>query len=173
MKTDALRLEFPYLDSGLIYLNHAATCPWSRPVKRAVERHMKGRTYGPIDIFSDTIRIIGEARSMAARMIGADPARLAFVMNTSEGLNVLASGLSWNAGDRVVLIDQEFPSNVYPFLNLQRLGVEIDFVPQRDGRIMLEDIEAVMTERTRLVAVSWVQFLSGFVIDLAAPISTP
>lgn len=167
MTTEQLRAEFPYLENGLTYLNHAASGPWSRYVERAVQRHVHGRTYGSVDIFSETIRLISEARIMAARMIGAEPARLAFVLNTSEGLNVLASGLPWKAGDRIVLIEQEFPSNVYPFLNLQRLGVEIDFVPQRDGRVALEDIEAVMTERTRLVAVSWVQFLSGSVIDLA------
>mgnify|MGYP001176963146 CR=1 FL=1 len=168
MTTEQLRAEFPYLENGMIYLNHAASGPWSRFVERGVQRHLQGRTYGEVDIFADTIRIIGEARSMSARMIGTDPSRIAFVLNTSEGLNVLASGLPWKSGDRVVLIDQEFPSNIYPFLNLRRLGVEIDFVRQREGRIELEDIEAVMTDRTRLVAVSWVQFLSGFTLDLAA-----
>ncbi|PLX26304.1 MAG: aminotransferase, partial [Ignavibacteria bacterium] len=122
MTTEQLRAEFPYLENGMIYLNHAASGPWSRFVERGVQRHLQGRTYGEVDIFADTIRIIGEARSMSARMIGADPSRIAFVLNTSEGLNVLASGLPWKSGDRVVLIDQEFPSNIYPFLNLRRLG---------------------------------------------------
>jgi selenocysteine lyase/cysteine desulfurase len=133
-----------------------------------VQEFIRGRTHGSIDIIADTIRIIGEARSMAAKMIGADPSRIAFVQNTSEGLNVLASGLEWNFGDRILLVDKEFPSNIYPFLNTRRHGVEIDFVPQRDGRIDLDDIERAMTPRTRLVAVSWVQFLSGFRIDLGA-----
>ncbi len=168
MTVDEIRQQFPYLQSGKIYLNHAATGPWSRFVENNVQKFIEGRARGSIDIFSDTIRIIGEARSMAADKIGAEASRVAFVQNTSEGLNVLAAGLDWKQGDRILLIDREFPSNVYPFLNARRQGVEIDFVPQRDGRVELADIAAAMTPRTRLVAVSWVQFLSGFRIDLGA-----
>ncbi|MBN1449055.1 MAG: aminotransferase class V-fold PLP-dependent enzyme [Bacteroidetes bacterium] len=163
-----IRSEFPFLSTGMIYLNHAATGPWSRYVERRVQAHVRGRTDGPIDIFQDTIRLIGEARAMAAEMLGTDPARVAFVLNTSEGLNILAQGLDWKTGDRVLLIDQEFPSNIYPFINLRGKGVEIDFVPQRNGRIELDDIERALTPRTRILAVSWVQFLSGFTLDLAA-----
>ena len=168
MTIDSIRAQFPYLDNGLIYLNHAATGPWSLYVERAVRRHSDGRTRGDVEIFPDSIRIIGEAREMAARMIGAETERLAFVLNTSEGLNILAEGLPWKAGDRVLLVDRELPSNIYPFLNLARLGVEVDFVPQVDGRVDLNDIERAMTDRTRLVAVSWVQFLSGYRVDLQA-----
>ncbi|MBE0645779.1 MAG: aminotransferase class V-fold PLP-dependent enzyme [Bacteroidetes bacterium] len=167
MTVEEIRQQFPYLESGKMYLNHAATGPWSRYVEADVQAHIDGRARGSIDVFMDTMRIIGETRSMAAAMIGADPARLAFVQNTSEGLNVLAAGLDWKPGDRILLIDREFPSNVYPFLNTRRFGVEIDFVPQRDGRVDMEDVARAMTSRTRLVAVSWVQFLSGFRIDLA------
>ncbi|MFZ1730987.1 MAG: aminotransferase class V-fold PLP-dependent enzyme [Bacteroidota bacterium] len=168
MTIEEIRSQFPYLESGKIYLNHAATGPWSRYVENNVQEFIEGRARGSIDVFADTIRIIGEARSMAANMIGTDSSRIAFIQNTSEGLNVLAAGLEWKAGDRILLIDKEFPSNIYPFLNARRHGVEIDFVPQREGRVSIGDVEAAMTPRTRLVAVSWVQFLSGFRIDLAA-----
>ncbi|MCB2203287.1 aminotransferase class V-fold PLP-dependent enzyme [bacterium] len=168
MTVEEIRSRFPYLQNDMVYLNHAATGPWSLDVEAAVQRHVEGRTRGKVEIFSETIGIINEARSMAAAMIGTEASRLAFVLNTSEGLNVLAQGLPWKEGDRVLLIDREFPSNIYPFLNLTHRGVEVDFVPQRDGRIDLDDIERAMTPRTRLVAVSWVQFLSGFRIDLAA-----
>jgi cysteine desulfurase / selenocysteine lyase len=168
MSIEELRGQFAYLESGRIYLNHAATGPWSRSVEACVLGFIEGRARGMIDVFADTIRIIGETRGMAAAMIGADAARIAFTQNTSEGLNVLAAGLDWKQGDRILLVEREFPSNVYPFLNVRKHGVEIDFVPQRDGCIEIEDIERAMTPRTRLVAVSWVQFLSGYRIDLAA-----
>ncbi len=168
MTIEEIRKQFQYLESGKIYLNHAATGPWSRYVEQGVQEFIDGRARGSIDVFSDTSRILGEARSMAANMIGAESSRIAFVQNTSEGLNVLASGLDWQAGDRILLVEREFPSNVYPFLNTRSHGVEIDFVQQRNGRIELEEIEAAMTPRTRVVAVSWVQFLSGYRIDLAA-----
>lgn len=168
MTIEEIRSQFSYLESGKIYLNHAATGPWSRYVEDGVQQFIHGRARGSIDVFAETIRIIDEARTMAANMIGADASRIAFAQNTSEGLNVLASGIDWKAGDRILLIEKEFPSNVYPFLNTRAKGVEVDFVSQRNGRIELEDIEAAMTPRTRLVAVSWVQFLSGFRLDLKA-----
>jgi selenocysteine lyase/cysteine desulfurase len=113
------------------------------------------------------MQIITETRAWAAEMIGCEASRIAFSLNTSEGLNILAAGLDWRQGDHIVLVNQEFPANIYPFLNLRRHGVEISIVPQRNGVVSIGDIEAAMTPRTRLVAVSWVQFLSGYVIDLA------
>ncbi|PKL75574.1 MAG: aminotransferase, partial [Candidatus Melainabacteria bacterium HGW-Melainabacteria-1] len=62
----------------------------------------------------------------------------------------------------------EFPANVYPFLNCQRLGVEVDFIAPREHLIQLEDIEAQLTPRTRVLSISQVQFLTGQRIDLAA-----
>jgi selenocysteine lyase/cysteine desulfurase len=166
MTTADLRACFPYLNNGLIYLNHAATSPWSTRVEKAMLDFQREWTHGDIEIFERTMRTVSETREMAAAMIGCAASRLAFSLNTSEGLNVLASGLEWKSGDRILLGELEFPSNVYPFLNLKRHGVEIDFVPQRDGIILIEDVERMLTPRTRLVALSWVQFLSGFTIDL-------
>lgn len=168
MTIQDIRAEFPFLKTGMIYLNHAATGPWPRAAERRAQEHAGGRTQGPVEIFQRSIKLISGARAMAAEMIGADPSRVAFVQNTSEGLNILAQGLDWKSGDRILLIEQEFPSNVYPFINLRRRGVEIDFVPQRSGCIELDDIERALTPRTRILAVSWVQFLSGFRLDLAA-----
>ena len=168
MTTAEIRACFPYLNTGLIYLNHAATSPWSTRVEKAMIDFQREWTHGDIEIFERTMQTVSETREMAAAMIGCAATRLAFSLNTSEGLNVLASGLDWKSGDRILLGELEFPSNVYPFLNLKRHGVEIDFVPQRNGVILLEDVERMLTPRTRLVALSWVQFLSGFTIDLGA-----
>jgi len=168
MDLQYLREQFPHISSGRIYLNHAATSPWSTYVTRMVDSFKLGRSSGEIELYPETIRITSEARELAAEMLGADADRISFVQNTSEGLSILASGLKWASGDRIILFENEFPSNVYPFLNLKRHGVEIDFVPQRDGCIHLDDIENAITPRTRLLSVSWVQFLSGFRINLEA-----
>ncbi len=160
------RLRFPYLDSGHTYLNHAATSPWSTSVSAMIDRFRQGRMLGDIDIYPDTMQVIGEVRTLAARFVGAEPSRLTFTQNTSEGLNLLASGLDWKPGDEIVLVEREFPANVWPFLALRRHGVRILFAPQRNGRVEIEDIADLMSPRTRLVSVSWVQFLSGFRINL-------
>lgn len=167
MTLDSIREHFPYLKSGRIYLNHAATSPWSSTMEQEVLRFIDLRARGDIEIYPETMHIITETRAWVAEMIGCDAGDLSFALNTSEGLNILAAGLDWKHGDHIVLVDQEFPANIYPFLNLRRHGVDVSIVAQRNGSVALEDIEAAMTARTRLVAVSWVQFLSGSVIDLA------
>ncbi len=163
-----IRAHFPFLDSGRIWLNHAATSPWSTDVMAMLDRLRAITAHGEIDCYTDAIGVLTRTRVMAAAMMGADARDVAFTSNTSEGLNILASGLVWKPGDRIVLVDREFPSNIYPFLNLARLGVEIDFVEQHDGMVPVEAIERALTPRTVLVAVSWVQFLSGYVVDLNA-----
>jgi len=168
MTIEEIRDQFPFLHTGRVYLDHAAASPYSVFVEQSMQRYITACTHGSLDTYSDTLRVIGETRSMVAEMLVCDASRIAFTLNTSEGLNILAAGLQWRHGDHIVVVDQEFPANIYPFLNLRRHGVDVSFAPQRNGEVRVEDIERAMTPRTRLVAVSWVQFLSGYVIDLAA-----
>ncbi len=99
-------------------------------------------------------------------MINCNADRIAFVDNTSNGLNILAQSIDWKKGDRILLNDIEFPANVYPFLNLKRLGVEVDFVKSENGIVTSDQIINSIKPETKLVSVSFVQFLSGYKIDL-------
>jgi selenocysteine lyase/cysteine desulfurase len=99
-------------------------------------------------------------------MINTLPDRIAFLDNTSNGLNIIAQGIKWEHGDRIILNDIEFPSNVYPFLNLRAQGVEIDFVKSRNGIVRSEDIISAIKPTTKLISISSVQFLSGYRADL-------
>ena len=171
--TDAMlaraRELFPYTRTGRIYLNHAGTSPLPTRVVEAMQEHLRDRSEGTLDTYAIDLEIVKRARASVAALINAEsPSRVAFQSNTSDALNVVAAGLPWRAGDRVILNDQEFPANVYPYLNLKRIGVELDFVGSRNGMILPENIEKMITVRTRLVALSAVQFLSGHRSDLAA-----
>lgn len=121
---------------------------------------------GDIDVYPSAQRSVERTKQNLGRLINAAPQRIGFVANTSEGLNILANGIDWKAGDRILLNDIEFPTNVVPFLNCKRFGVEIDFVRSVRGEIRTEDIERMITPRTRLLSISFVQFLSGFKADL-------
>jgi hypothetical protein len=106
-------------------------------------------------------------RSLAARLVGArEPHEVAFLANTSDGLSVVAAGLDWREGDNVVGANCEFPSNVYPWMRLASHGVELRMAEERDGRVDPDQLLALVDERTRVVALSWVQFASGFRSDL-------
>ena len=112
--------------------------------------------------------LVGSARARAARLIGAAPAEISFAKNTPEAISRVAAELRWQPGDTVVVPDCEFPANVYPWLNLARRGVDVRWARSQRGVVTLEALERAIDERTRLVAVSWVQFASGARLDLEA-----
>lgn len=159
------RGEFPHLQNR-IYLNHAAISPQNLRAKAAMENFWKDRLENNIGFWPDAIDRKDELKEKISRLINAGQEQIALVANTSAGLNILAGGLKWRRGDRILLNDFEFPSNVIPFLNLQRLGVQVDFVRHRNGEIRVEDILQKIKPRTRLISISFVEFLNGFRNDL-------
>lgn len=160
------RKYFPYLKSGRIYMNHAAISPLSSPVVEQINKYLHVRSETDVENFQDYLGLVTETKNRISELINSSSDRIAFVDNTSNGLNILAQGLDWNPGDRILLNDVEFPSNIYPFLNLKQQGVEIDFVKSRDGCVTYEDIESAVTAKTKLISISYVQFLSGYRADL-------
>ena len=103
---------------------------------------------------------------MIGEMINCSGDRIAFLDNTTNGIIWLAQGIDWKAGDRIILNDVEFPANVYPFLQLKEKGVEIDFIKSTNGIVTAEEIINAIHPRTKLISISFVQFLSGYRIDL-------
>lgn len=161
------RALFPNAARG-IYFNHAAVSPLSLRVVSAIERYLKERSETDVEnYFATLLPTLRDLRARLARYLNARERNLAFVPNTSYGLNLLAQGLDWKTGDRILLYEREFPANVQPFLALRKRGVEIDFVKDRSGEIALDDIERAISPKTRLVSLSYVQFLSGYRLDLA------
>jgi selenocysteine lyase/cysteine desulfurase len=158
---------FPYLATGKIYVNHAATSPLSTRVLDALSRHLTDRATGGIDTYWTDVGVVKAWREAVQRLINAEsPDRISFQVNTTEALNIIASGLPWKSGDRVLLNDAEFPANIYPYLNLKQSGVEIDLLPADRGVFTPETVAGALTPRTRLLALSAVQFLSGYRADL-------
>lgn len=162
------RTYYPYLKSGMMYFDHAAVSPFSLPVREAIENYLTLKSETEPGPFEMALRTMAKTKVRLGELLHSSPERVAIFDNTSNGLNVLATGLDWKSGDRVLVTDMEFPANVYPFMNLNRLGVEVDFVKNRKGEIRPEDVEASITPKTRLFSISHVQFLHGFKADLAA-----
>jgi len=163
----ARRRAFPVV-ADKVYLAHAAVCPLPACVVDALSAYLahvgRGGQFEYLHAAAET-----RARASAAAMIGASPDEIAFVPSTSAGLSMIAAGLGWNAGDSVVMAEGDFPSNVYPWLRLQRLGVNVHAIPTRgDGVVTLEDVIAKLDDSTRLVALSSVHFATGAVNDIDA-----
>jgi len=163
---ESLDREFP-VRRNFLYFNHAAVSPLPRRVADAMAAHVaQVRDRGAAD-WRSWFGMIEKTREKAARLVGASVAEIAFVPNTSWGLNLVALGFPWKDGDNVVTDDLEFPSNAYPWRSLADRGVECRVAKSRGGRIALDDLAALADARTRVIAVSWVAFHSGFVFPLA------
>jgi len=162
----AVRKHFPILQF-CTFLNHAATSPYSAPVAEAMHQFIDQLVQGelPPGFVDERVAL---ARNLAAQLVRATPGEIVMTSNTSHGLNIVANGLNWQPGDNVVIPETEFPANVYPWRNLARRGVEIRLVPVRDNRILVDDVAARCDAHTRLVAVSFVEFCTGYRNDLAA-----
>jgi selenocysteine lyase/cysteine desulfurase len=168
LTVESARSLFPHTSQGKIYLNHAGTSPLSTRVVAAMTAYLQDRSQGRIETYSHDLPMVAECKQLISRLVNAEsPDRIALTPNTSDAINIVASGLRWQSGDRVLLNALEFPANVWPFLNLKRFGVEIDVAPSSDGRITPETLFSRITPRTRLVALSAVQFLSGFRADIS------
>jgi selenocysteine lyase/cysteine desulfurase len=160
---------FPHTSQRKIYLNHAATAPLSTRVVNAMTASLRERSEGKLETLDLDLPMVGECRKFVQKLMNAEsPHRIAMLGNTTDAINIVAAGIPWKSGDRVLLSNIEFPANVWPYLNLKRLGVEIDIIQSADGKVTTELIVDGITPRTRLVALSAVQFLSGYRADMAA-----
>ncbi len=148
--------EFPVRES-LVYLNHAAVSPLSRRCADAMKHladdclHFGSLHYG------EWLAVYQGVRVSAAQLIHADASEIALVKNTSEGIATVAMGLDWQRGDRVVGFREEFPANIYPWERMQARGVEMTWLSVTDPLDRIDEA----CRGARLLAISFVQFLSG------------
>ncbi|MBF5043478.1 aminotransferase class V-fold PLP-dependent enzyme [Aggregicoccus sp. 17bor-14] len=163
------RADFPVLEEQL-YFNHAGVAPTSTRAAAAVRAWMDDLVGHGVRHERHWEAHCEAVRAQAAQLLGAGPDEVAFVRNTSHGLGLVAEGLDWQPGDEVAVASSiEYPSNVYPWLHLASRGVRVREVePSASGGVKVEAVARALTPRTRLVAVSSVQFASGVQTDLEA-----
>jgi selenocysteine lyase/cysteine desulfurase len=164
------RRAFPIADRS-IFLDHAGVAPISEPVREAIERFAAEALRELPLRYPYWEEQAEETRRACAEMVRCDPHQLAFVKNTSEGLSLVAEGLDLGPGDAVLVADREFPSNVYPWWSLRRLGVEVRMLPVDDAGFGTDDLGRLLEEvrgRVRVVALSAVSYGTGDRLDLAA-----
>jgi len=148
------------------YLDHAAVAPLPEPARAAVVDWADAAAAEGDTAWAAWNDQVEELRRVAARMIGAAPEEIALVRNTTEGINLVAEGYPWRRGDNVVTLADEFPSNLYPWMQLAGRGVQTRRVPTDDGRVDLDRVAAACDRRTRIVTISWVSYSSGWRNDV-------
>src|SRR5215469_8312956 len=158
------QLFFP-ITRHSVYLNHAANGPLPSPVVRTLRTYIDDTSnFGNINFARWSEYERGAHRRLAS-LIHVRPDQVALTASTGDGLMNIASGLRWQPSDTIISAECEFPSNIYPWLNLQ--GVRVHLVAMRANRIAVEAVLASITERTRLVSLGLVEFSTGFRNDIA------
>ncbi len=168
MTVTEARKQFPHTWTDTVYLNHAAVSPISFAVREGVGKYLEKRALKGIEPYPWAMKMMLETKILLGGLINAHAEDIAFVLNTSDGLNILATGLDWKAGDHIILNAVEFPANLYPFLNLKRFGVDVEILQSEDQMITPEQIKAAIRPETKLVSVSSVQFMTGQKLDVNA-----
>jgi selenocysteine lyase/cysteine desulfurase len=149
--------QFPVREH-LIYLNHAAVAPLCRRAAEAMKRLADDCTnFGSLH-YDQWLAAYEGVRVAAARLIGADRSEIALVKNTSEGIATVAMGIDWRPGDRIVGFREEFPANVYPWKLLEEKGVTVTWLSVNDPLDRIDEA----CRGARLLAISFVQFLTGY-----------
>ena len=163
------RDEFPWADQTL-YLNHASVGPLPERTRRALDEFNRQRAM-PFQLPDrDLFAVLAESRRLVAELLSVTREEIALTVNTGFGLGVVARALPLRPGDVVLLSDREFPANVYPWLRLRELGIEVELVPTTSAGWPDEArlLERLADPRVRVLAVSLVQFSNGYRVDLAA-----
>lgn len=158
-----VRPDFP-VTGNLIYLNHAAVAPLVRVASDKMRWQAEDASqYGSLH-YGDWLAAYEALRTGAARLVGGHRDEIAIVKNTSEGVATVALGLDWKPGDRVIAFREEFPANYYPWQRLAPRGVTVDWLSIHDP------IEAIdqAANGAKLLAISFVNYLSGHRVDLGA-----
>jgi len=164
MNVDQIRERFP-ITGHYNFQNHAAVAPLSGPAAEALAGYARELAEAAY-LRGTYYRAAERVRQSAARLINANPAEVTFTRNTSEGINLVASGIQWVTGDNVVSAAMEFPANVLPWLNLESRGVTLRRVADEEGRVPFDRLVRAVDNRTRLVALSAVQWSNGCRTDL-------
>jgi cysteine desulfurase/selenocysteine lyase len=168
---DDVRQTFP-ISQHLAYLNHAAISPIPLPAQQAMVAAAERLAADPMSFFGPDSPWGDLSATFSTEIAGlihaADPHEIVGAVSTSAALNTVAQAIDWQPGDNIVFADIEFPSNVYPWMVLERFKVECRLAPPEDGGASVEVFEPLVDRHTRLVAVSAIQFLTGHRADLGA-----
>jgi len=163
------RQHFPGL-LDKVFLDAACVSLAPRPAVEAIERFLDLAMVCPLDssthhhIFMDEMR--AAARPAAARLINANPDEIALVESTTHGLTLAAASIPLERGDQVLISDLEFLEVAVPWVQRKAEGIEIDVVLNRNGEVLVDDFAERVTSRTRVIAISTVQWNNGYRVDL-------
>lgn len=149
------------------YLDHSSVSPLPRRTAELVKRFVDQAAAGGNLHWPEWAATVEKTRGQIAELVNADVEEIALLPNTTHGVSLVASGYPWKPGDSIVLLSNEFPANLYAWMHLESIGVEIRQVQVEGAGPTLDQIAAAIDGTTKIVAVSWVSYSTGYRLDIA------
>ena len=167
---ESYRADRPHIQQGIVWLQHAGITPICGRVMNVAQSAMAQFATQPAASYRNLwYNATDGARKAVAGFLGAETESIALVKNTSQGVIFIAESLPYEAGDTIVTLAGEYPVNRLPWRSAARHGATVRVVePDAEGRFPIDRLAAAIDSSTKVVAVSWVQYLNGFTIDLPA-----
>ncbi len=161
-----IREQFP-ITKEYVFFDLANKCGLPKFVKKTIIDYVnKQEEFGGDK--AEWFKTLEEARSNFAKLINANPNEIAFTKNTSEGLNIAANCLPLKSGDKILLNENEHPNNVYCWLNLEKKGIKVKWIPTSSGSVTIENIEKIYDKSVKVISFSSVTYAPGNRNDVKA-----
>lgn len=164
MDVTQYRQHFP-ITENYVYFNHAAVAPAHLLAQARLQAYLEDAKLGTIAELK-WFEQIEQVRAAAAQLVNAQSQEITFVPNASTGAALIANGLQWPESANIIVPWNQFPANVYPWLNLKNRGVAVRTLQVPHDDSWLDVIRTAVDRNTRLVALSWVEFADGFRYDM-------
>ncbi len=167
MDWNPIYTAFP-VNQEMIWLNNCGTTPAGTHIVKALSRFMEG--YARKGIFTesaDFITVRSNIKNILSRLLNCLPEELALIHNTAEGMNFISHGLQLSAEDEVILLQNEYPSNIYPWWHLEKKGVKLVTAPMETSpESFLNELKRLITAKTRAISLSAVHWCTGMPLPL-------
>lgn len=159
--------EYP-VNKEWIWLNNCGTTPISSRTIKRMQEYFQG--YGQKGIFTETASFVSVHKKilrLLSELLNCQEHELALIHNTSEGLSLVASGLTYREGDMALVLENEYPSNVYPWLFQETAGLQVEFIaPGNSPQEFLQNFQEKLSNKTKIVSLSAVHWCSGMPLPL-------
>jgi selenocysteine lyase/cysteine desulfurase len=153
---------------GRVWLNTAHQGPLPKVAREAGRVALEQKVRPHLLRDEDFFEVPGRLRAALGKLVGASPDDIILANSTTYGLDLLANGMQWQRGDEVLVVDGDFPADVFPWLILRNQGVVVRFIEAQAGRVDPQQLSSEISPRTRLFCTSWVNSFSGWTIDAAS-----
>jgi cysteine desulfurase/selenocysteine lyase len=167
MNWNPIYTAFP-VNREMIWLNNCGTTPAGTHILTAASRYMEG--YARKGILANPAgftAVQSNIKNILSRLLNCLPEELALIHNTAEGMNFISHGLKLTAGDEVILLQNEYPSNIYPWRHLEKKGVRLVTTPMETSpESFLKELNRTITPKTRAISLSAVHWCTGMPFPL-------